>query len=122
MRIVALCFALACARDLSVPAPSARPVLTSYSPTSAYENAVLTIVGKNFDPVAANNTVQFTAKSARAFDFDAQHNLLVSVPGRTYNDLIGKISVSNSAGLSDPSAVDFNYLGHGRTLDEYPRA
>src|SRR4051794_35798451 len=86
LRIVALCLALACARELAVPPPSQRPVITSYSPTSAYENAVLTIAGKNFDPVAANNTVQFTAKSARAYDFDAQHNLLVYVPGGTYND------------------------------------
>src|SRR5436309_500422 len=56
------------------------------------------------------------ASGPRAFDFDAQHNLLVSVPGGTYNDLIGKISVSNSAGVSDPSAVDFNYLGHGHPI------
>lgn len=116
MRILAACLitsALACARDLSVPAPSARPVITSFSPTAAFADAVLTIQGRNFSPAAADNVVQFGARSTRAFDFDAAGRLLVYVPEGTLVDLAGKISVTNKAGASDPSTDDFVYLGRG---------
>ncbi|MGZ6142802.1 MAG: IPT/TIG domain-containing protein, partial [Myxococcales bacterium] len=116
MRLRGACLlvcAVGCARDLSVPNPLNRPVITSFSPTSAFAQAELTIKGKNFDPVATNNLVQFVAKSVRAHDMTADGDLLVTVPDGTYADLIGKISVSNDNGLSDPSAVEFGYMGRG---------
>ncbi len=110
----ALFLSLACTRDFSVPAPSTRPVLASFAPTSAFAESVLTIHGINFDPSATDNLVQFANKNARAYGFDASGDLLVYVPDVVaYADLNGSISVSNKFGTSDPSAVPFAYQGRG---------
>ena len=104
---------ISCARDLAVPLASERPVITSFSPLVAFSDAELTIVGKNFDPVAANNIVQFAATTARADHFDANGNLVVLVPEASFTELGGTISVSNKNGASDQSAEQFQYLGRG---------
>jgi len=110
--LVALAVA-ACARDFSVPPPSQRPVITSFSPTSGFADVILTIKGKNFDPIAANNLVQFAGTTSRAYDHTAAGDLLVQVPESTYAALDGPIAVSTSAGTSDPSAASFAYQGRG---------
>lgn len=116
VRAALLACLFSCARGLDVPAPSKRPVLTSFSPITGYENAVLTIVGKNFDPDPANNVVQFTQIASRAFGFDADGNLQAYVPDGNYSDLNGPISVTTPAGSSNPSDVEFVYLGHGHPV------
>lgn len=106
--------ALGCARDFAVPAPAQRPVITSYAPTSAFSQAILTIKGQNFDPVAANNVVQFEGSATRASAVTPEGDLQVYVPDATLgDDLSGPISVSNKNGVSDQSADQFVFLGRG---------
>lgn len=114
-KATALCLcALACTRDLAVPPLSEKPVVTSFSPTQAFAQATLTIKGKNFDPVAANNVVQFYASSTHADSFSPDGDLLVTVPdSNDFASLNGTIAVNNGVGVSDPSPMAFEYLGRG---------
>lgn len=120
-RLLLLLCCASCARELTLPPLAQRPVVTSFSPLAAYADALLTIQGANFDPVAANNVVQFTVSSARAYDFDAGGNLRVYVPeSNVFSDLTGPISVSNGKGASDQSAASFSYLGRGHPYQGVP--
>jgi len=55
------------------------PVITSISPISGVYNTVVTIAGKNFSTIAANDTVRFNNKEASILSAKSD-TLIVSVP------------------------------------------
>jgi len=56
---------VACERDLAVSSPSERPVIASFSPTTTFAFALVTVTGHGFDPTAANDVVRFGNVTAR---------------------------------------------------------
>ena len=78
--------------------------LTSISPTEGYTNDLVTIIGKNFDPVAENNIVRFgdhvaTVKSATPTE------LKVLAPSGT-----GEVNVTVTTDQGTSDGLLFKYL------------
>src|SRR5438105_2656365 len=114
---------VACERELAVPAPSERPVIASFSPTTTFAFALVTVTGHGFDPTAANDVVRFGDITARADSAGADGtSLKVFVPDGTPSVLDGPITVTTPSGTSAPSAQKFAFKGlghlrHGTAVD-----
>ena len=114
---------VACERDLAVSSPSERPVIASFSPTTTFAFALVTVTGHGFDPTAANDVVRFGNVTARADSVAADGTSLeVFVPDGTSDVLDGPITVTTPNGTSAPSEQRFAFKGlghlrHGTAVD-----
>ena len=80
------------------------PTITSINPTFGIAGASVTITGKNFDPVAANNTVKFNGTAAVVASATAT-SLVVTAPA---SGSTGTVTVATSGG--NATGPVFTYL------------
>lgn len=110
------------------------PQITSFSPPSGKVGDLITILGSNFDPSPANNTVKFNGTDATVLPSSTTTELVVTVPsGATTGNItvtVGAITATSSTpftinppgtwtikanfgGTSRTGAVGFNIGGKG---------
>jgi len=98
-------------------------VIASFSPTTTFAFALVTVTGHGFDPTAANDVVRFGNVTARADSVAADGTSLeVFVPDGTPDVLDGPITVTTPNGTSAPSEQRFAFKGlghlrHGTAVD-----
>ncbi|MFA6016003.1 MAG: IPT/TIG domain-containing protein [Gallionellaceae bacterium] len=82
--------------------PQGAPTITRFYPGWQFAGSAITIYGTNFDPVAANNAVNFSNNISATVASASQTELVVIVPGGTTN---GSISVATSSGTATSSTL-----------------
>ena len=85
--------------------PAPVPIISSFTPTSGAPGATVTITGKNFSAIAANNTVKFNNTTATVTMVTATDITLTVPQGAS----TGKITVTANGGTATSSS-DFTVL------------
>jgi hypothetical protein len=117
LTLVALAGAAGCARDLELPSQTGAPVVTSFSPTSAFGGQLFTVVGRGFEAVAEDNRVQFGAGASAVGLAVTSTTLVVRVPRGAAD---GPVTVTTRRGTSAAGPLRFTSLGGGEPATGQP--